>query len=59
MIQIDDLNRAWKIRFGEIPNPLGPVPHHDSLFRAAPAALPGFQVDVPRIVLHLIAEKPI
>ena len=45
VIQIDDLNRAGKVLLGEIPDPFGPIAHDDLLFRAAPAALPGFQVD--------------
>ena len=45
VIQIDDLHRAGKMLLGQIPDPFGPIAHDDLLFRAAPAALPGFHVD--------------
>ena len=45
MIEIDDLHRAWKMWLGKIPDPFGPIAHDDLLFRAAPAALPGFQIE--------------
>ena len=45
VIEIDNLHRAGKMLVGKIPDPFGPVAHDDLLFRAAPAAVPGFQVD--------------
>ena len=45
VIEIDDLNRAGKMLVGQIPDPFGSVAHDDFLFRAAPAAVPGFQID--------------
>ena len=44
VIQIDDLNRAGKMLLGQIPDPLGTVAEDDFLLGAAPAAIPGFQV---------------
>jgi hypothetical protein len=41
----DDLDRSGKIWLRKIPNPLGSITHDDFLFRPAPAAIPGFQVD--------------
>ena len=45
VIEIDDLHRAREMQLGQIPDPFGAVAQDDFLFRAAPAALPGFQVD--------------
>jgi hypothetical protein len=33
------------MRVGVIPDPLGAIAHDDFLLRAAPAAIPGFQVN--------------
>ena len=45
MIQIDDLNRAGKLQIGQIPDPFGSVAEGNLLCRAAPAAIPGFQIN--------------
>ena len=45
MRKIDDLDGTGKVLFGEIPDPSGTVAHHDLLFRATPAAVPGFQLE--------------
>ena len=45
VIEIDDLNRAREMQIGKIPDPFGAVADDDFLYRAAPAALIGFQVD--------------
>ena len=45
MIEIDNLNRAWKVLLGKIPDPFGPITHDNLLFRSTPAALPGFHID--------------
>src|SRR5258708_35886581 len=45
VIQIDNLHGTGKMLIGKIPDPFGPIPHDDLLFRAAPAALPGFHVN--------------
>ncbi len=45
MKQIDDRKGAGKILAGKVPDPRGAVSPPDLLFRAAPAAIPGFQID--------------
>jgi hypothetical protein len=45
MIQIDDLNRTRKMLVGEIPDPFGAVANGYLFLRAAPAPVPGFQID--------------
>jgi len=45
VIQIDDLNRAWEVLIGYVPDPLGAVGDDHFLFGPAPPALPGFSVD--------------
>ena len=45
VVEIDDLNRARKIWLGQVPNPFGTITDDDLLLRAAPTALPGFQLD--------------
>jgi hypothetical protein len=45
VVQIDDLNGAWKVGLTQIPDPFGSVAHDDFLLRPAPAAIPGLQVD--------------
>src|ERR1700694_844368 len=45
VIEIDNLNRAWKVLLGKIPDPFGPIAHDNLLLRATPTALPGFQID--------------
>jgi len=44
VIEIDDLDRAGKRLFGQIPDPLGAIAHDDPVCRAAPVALPGLHV---------------
>jgi len=43
--EIDDLDRAWKVLIGEIPDPNGTISDHDFLLRAAPTTPPGFVVE--------------
>src|ERR1019366_9389466 len=43
--EIDNLNRAWEVPVGEIPDPFGAVAENDFLLCAAPALLPRFQVE--------------
>ena len=45
MEQIDDLNRAGKVPVRIVPDPFGTVADHNLLYGAAPAAVPGFQID--------------
>ncbi len=42
---LDDLHGARKMQMRQIPDPLGSVTHDDLLFGAAPATVPGFQID--------------
>ncbi|HUI82408.1 MAG TPA: hypothetical protein VLY24_31005 [Bryobacteraceae bacterium] len=46
MIEIDNLQGAGKMLPGKVPDPLRPVSHDDFLFRAAPAPLPGFHIEL-------------
>ena len=43
--KIDNLNCAGEMLIGNIPDPFRSIAHDDFLFGAAPAALPGFQID--------------
>lgn len=45
VIEIDDLHRARKVLLGQVPDPLGSIAHDDSACRAAPATVPGFQIE--------------
>ncbi len=45
MIEIDDLDGAREVLIGKVPDPLGSVAYDDFLCRAAPATVPGFQID--------------
>jgi hypothetical protein len=45
MKAIDDLNVAGEMLTGNTPNPFRAIPQEDLLFRAAPAAFPGFPID--------------
>src|ERR1039457_2814790 len=45
VIKIDNLNCTGEMLFGNVPNPFRSIPHHDLLFRAALASIPGFQID--------------
>src|SRR5260370_32008663 len=45
MIKIDDLNRARKMLAGDVPDPLGAVAQDDLNEGAAPASVPGFQIE--------------
>src|SRR5712691_6504675 len=45
VIEIDNQNRAREVLPGQIPDPFRAIAHYDFLFRAAPATLPGFQID--------------
>src|SRR5215831_5124129 len=47
VIQIDDLKRAREMFLRQMPDPLGAVAHDDLLLRAAPTALPGFDIQMP------------
>src|SRR5271170_5540155 len=44
VIEINNLNRAWKVLFGQIPNPFSSIAHDNLLLRAAPAAPPGLHI---------------
>jgi hypothetical protein len=46
VVPIGDLNRPGNAP-GQVPDPFGAVAGNDFLFRSAPAALPGFQVNAP------------
>jgi hypothetical protein len=43
VIQIDDLNRAWKVGLGQIS--FRPIADHHLGYGAAPASIPGLQED--------------
>lgn len=43
--EVDDLDGTGKVIAGNIPNPCRSIADHDFLFRARPAAIPGFQID--------------
>src|ERR1700692_3672965 len=45
VIEIDDLHGAGEVLVGQIPYPFGSVTHDNFLCRAAPATVPGFQID--------------
>src|SRR5437016_6730147 len=45
VIQINNLHRARKMLLSKIPDPFGPIAYDHLLFRAAPAAFPGFHVN--------------
>src|SRR3984957_18993405 len=45
VIEIDDLHGAREVLVGQIPYPFGSVTHDNFLCRAAPATVPGFQID--------------
>src|ERR1017187_3997212 len=44
VIKIDDLNRAWEVLIGNIPDPFRSIAYDDLLFGAAPTALAAFQI---------------
>ena len=43
VIKIDDLNRAWEVLIGNMPDPFRSIADDDLLFGAAPTALAGIQ----------------
>src|ERR1035438_2623843 len=45
MIEVDDLNGAWKVLIGEIPDPDRAVADHHLLLGPAPATPPGFGIE--------------
>jgi hypothetical protein len=49
VIEIDNLGGLGEMWMGDVSNPFGPIAHEDLLFRPAPTALPGFQMDVLQI----------
>ena len=45
VVEIDDVNGSGKMLVREVPNPFGSIGDNDFLNGAAPAAIPGFQIN--------------
>src|SRR5664280_2688240 len=52
VIKIDDLNRAWEVLIGNMPDPFRSIADDDLLFGAAPTALAGFQIEAQTKLLR-------
>jgi hypothetical protein len=45
VVEINDLHCTGEVLFGKVPDPFGSITQDDFLFRAAPATVPGLQID--------------
>ncbi len=45
VIEVDDLDGAWKILLCKIPDPFSAIADYDFLFRVVPATIPGFPIE--------------
>ena len=52
VIKIDDLNRAWEVLIGNMPDPFRSIAYDDLLFGAVPTALAAFQIEAQTKLLR-------